>query len=201
MNGTLCSTREIVDAFHRLVHSVKEFSDTEFKESLSSFHLFKKMYVKIKKEIVTFKVPDLDMSKNGKHLTTSEWNDMLNKPDIMVIDTRNTYEVSLGSFKNAINPQTENFGDFAKWAEENLSHLDHKQPIAMFCTGGVRCEKSTAYLKQRFGFENVYHLKGGILKYLEEVKKEESLWQGNCFVFDYRLAVDHQLRPMVQSEE
>jgi len=121
----------------------------------------------------------------------ADWNKLISDPDVLLIDTRNDYEVQIGTFKNAINPQTETFREFPEYVKDHLDKDTHKK-VAMFCTGGIRCEKSTAYLKEQ-GFEEVYHLEGGILKYIEEVPKEESLWQGECFVFDDRVAVNHQL--------
>lgn len=127
----------------------------------------------------------------GTYVKPREWNALVEDPEVLVIDTRNDYEVEIGSFKNAIDPQTKTFRDFPNWAEKNLDKTQHKK-VAMFCTGGIRCEKSTAYLKEN-GFDEVYHLEGGILKYLEEVPKDQTLWQGECFVFDNRVAVNHDL--------
>ena len=128
----------------------------------------------------------------GTYVKPADWNDLISDPDVVLVDTRNDYEVEIGTFENAIDPKTASFRDFPSWAKKNLDRDKHKK-VAMFCTGGIRCEKSTAYLKEQ-GFEEVYHLQGGILKYLEEVPSEQTLWQGECFVFDNRVAVDHDLK-------
>ncbi len=128
----------------------------------------------------------------GTYVKPADWNDLISDPDVVLVDTRNDYEVEIGTFENAIDPKTTSFRDFPSWAKKNLDRDKHKK-VAMFCTGGIRCEKSTAYLKEQ-GFEEVYHLQGGILKYLEEVPSEQTLWQGECFVFDNRVAVDHDLK-------
>ena len=129
----------------------------------------------------------------GTYVTPSDWNQVISDPETVVVDTRNDYEIYLGTFKNAVNPKTATFKEFPAWAGENLDPQKHKK-VAMFCTGGIRCEKSTSYLKEQ-GFEEVYHLKGGILKYLEETPQEQSLWDGECYVFDDRVAVGHGLAP------
>jgi UPF0176 protein len=150
------------------------------------------MKVKLKKEIVTMGVEDIDPSRSvGAYVEPKDWNDLVSDPEVTLIDTRNTYECAIGSFRGAIDPKTRHFREFPQFAVEALDPGVHKK-VAMFCTGGIRCEKSTAYLKEQ-GFEKVYHLKGGILGYLSEIPEEESLWQGECFVFDNRVAVDHNL--------
>ena len=128
----------------------------------------------------------------GTYVKPADWNELISDPDVLLVDTRNDYEVQIGSFKNAIDPKTKTFREFPEWAAENLDRNKHKK-IAMFCTGGIRCEKSTAYMKEQ-GFDEVYHLQGGVLKYLEEIPKQQTLWQGECFVFDNRVAVDHDLK-------
>ena len=128
----------------------------------------------------------------GTYVKPSDWNALISDPEVVVVDTRNDYEVEIGTFKNAIDPQTKTFRDFPAWAGENLNKEKHKK-VAMFCTGGIRCEKSTAYMKEQ-GFDEVYHLEGGILKYLEEVPQDQTLWEGECFVFDNRVAVGHDLK-------
>jgi len=146
----------------------------------------------LKKEIVTLGVSDIDpKNSNGTYVKPSDWNELINDPDVILIDTRNNYEFEIGSFRGSINPHTETFREFPSYTKNNLEKYRDKK-IAMFCTGGIRCEKSTAYLKSK-GFKNVFHLQGGILKYLEEVNEEESLWEGECFVFDDRVAVKHNL--------
>ena len=150
------------------------------------------MKVKLKKEIVTMGVEDIDPNKDvGTYVDAADWNALISDPDVILVDTRNHYEFEIGTFKGAIDPKTETFREFPAYAKANLDPQKHKK-VAMFCTGGIRCEKSTAYMKQQ-GFDEVYHLKGGILKYLEDVPKEESLWEGECFVFDNRVAVNHAL--------
>ena len=159
----------------------------KFKISFAEILPFKKMKVKIKKEIVTFDVEELDLSQKGEYLTPKEWDELMKKDDTIVIDTRNYYEYAMGTFRGAINPHIHHFTELPKWLKGNLKEGDKKKNIAMFCTGGIRCEKSTAYLKQ-LGFENVYHLKDGIIKYLEDNQKNpNSTWQGGCFVFDDRI--------------
>lgn len=156
---------------------------------------FRKMKVRLKKEIVHLGRPDLNPLTHpvGTYVEPGEWNDLIRDPEVRVIDTRNDFECEVGTFERAENPHTESFADFPGYVKDQLDP-ERDRKVAMFCTGGIRCEKATAYLKER-GFEEVYHLKGGILKYLEEVPEEESLWKGECFVFDDRITVDHQLRP------
>lgn len=197
INSTLTGERVHIDAFYKFITSMPEFSDMEFKESFSDYLPFKKLKVRLKPEIVRLKDDELlqlDMAKVGTHLDSDEWDKMISSKDTITIDTRNDYEVIFGTFKNAINPKTRNFSDLPEWVERNLKGVDKKTPIAMFCTGGIRCEKSTAYMKN-IGFKNVYHLKGGILKYIEDKKGKESMWEGKCFVFDDRVAVDSDLDP------
>ena len=149
--------------------------------------------MKLKKEIVTMGVEGIDPRQVvGTYVNPSDWNALISDPEVVVVDTRNDYEVEIGTFKNAIDPQTKTFRDFPAWAGKNLNKEKHKK-VAMFCTGGIRCEKSTAYLKEQ-GFDEVYHLEGGILKYLEEVPQDQTLWEGECFVFDNRVAVGHDLK-------
>ena len=152
------------------------------------------MKVRLKREIVTMGQPDVDPIANGTghYVDPADWNDLITAPDVAVIDTRNDYEVAIGTFDGAIDPMTKTFGEFPAWWEEN-KHRFHNKRIAMFCTGGIRCEKSTNFLMGQ-GVEDVYHLKGGILKYLEEVPQEESTWDGECFVFDARVSVGHALK-------
>ncbi len=150
------------------------------------------MKVRLKKEIVTLGVKGIDPTRQaGEYVAPEHWNDLISQAGVRLIDTRNDYEVNLGTFAGAENPRTQSFRDFPAWVEEHLDS-DKDQPLAMFCTGGIRCEKSTAYLKE-LGYQNVYHLEGGILNYLEKVPADKSLWQGDCFVFDNRVTVDHDL--------
>ena len=163
-----------------------------YKESFDETVPFYRTKVKLKKEIVTMGVETIDPNKIvGTYVKPSEWNALISDPDVLLVDTRNDYEVNIGQFQGAVNPKTETFREFPQYVKANLNPEQHKK-VAMYCTGGIRCEKSTAYLKEQ-GFEAVYHLEGGILKYLEEVPKADSMWQGECFVFDNRVAVDHSL--------
>ncbi|MEX2367759.1 MAG: rhodanese-related sulfurtransferase [Pseudohongiellaceae bacterium] len=193
INGTIAGSRQGMDAVLAWLRSDPRLSDLDCKEAFDDEIPFYRSKVKLKKEIVTMGVEGIDPKhKTGTHIEARHWNRLIGDPDILLIDTRNQYEVEIGTFKNAVNPGTESFREFPDYVARNLDPARHKK-VAMFCTGGIRCEKSTAYLKEQ-GFEEVYHLKGGILKYLEEVKPEDSLWQGECFVFDNRVAVDHSLQ-------
>ncbi|MEH6627794.1 MAG: rhodanese-related sulfurtransferase [Motiliproteus sp.] len=193
INGTVAATREQMKALLDWLKSDPRLADLDHKESYSSQLPFKRCKVKLKKEIVTMGVEGIDPKQVvGTYVKPADWNALISDPEVLVIDTRNDYEVEIGTFANAINPQTETFREFPPFVAENLDKNQHKK-VAMFCTGGIRCEKSTAYLKEQ-GFEEVFHLQGGILKYLEEVPAQESLWQGDCFVFDDRVSVDHQLK-------
>ena len=192
INGTICGPREGVDAVKAWLDADGRFDGLSYKESLSEELAFYRTKVKLKKEIVTMGVEGIDPANIvGTYVKGEEWNKLISDPDTILIDTRNDYEVAIGTFKNAVNPNTTTFREFPQWAADNLDKNKHKK-VAMFCTGGIRCEKSTAYLKEQ-GFEEVYHLDGGILKYLEEMPQQNSLWQGECFVFDQRVAVKHGL--------
>ena len=192
VNGSFAGNREQMDLFYEFIRQDTRFADLNFKETFDKENPFEKTKVKLRKEIVTMGINGIDPLKSvGTYLTPEEWNELISDPDVVLIDTRNDYEYGLGTFKNAINPNTENFRNFPEYVQEHL--LDKKdKKIAMFCTGGIRCEKSTAYLKD-LGFENVFHLHDGILNYIEKIPKEQSLWEGQCFVFDNRVAVDEQL--------
>ncbi len=192
INGTICGTREGVDALSAWLLADGRFNDLSYKESFADEPAFYRTKVKLKKEIVTMGVDGINPAHIvGTYVKGDDWNTLLNDPETIVIDTRNDYEVAIGTFKNAVNPNTTSFREFPQWAADNLDSRKHKK-VAMFCTGGIRCEKSTAYLKEQ-GFDEVFHLDGGILKYLEEVPAADSLWQGECFVFDQRVAVKHGL--------
>ena len=194
INGTIASENENITAFLDLLLGDIRFQDAEIKKSYAATMPFHRMKVRTKKEIVTMNVPDIDpLISRGTYIDAADWNQVLNDPETLVIDTRNDYEVAIGTFEGAVNPQTKNFSEFPQFVAEHLDPVKHKK-VAMFCTGGIRCEKSTAYLKKQ-GFDNVVHLKGGILKYLENISPQESKWQGECFVFDDRTAVTHQLQP------
>lgn len=189
INGGFAGEIAKVYAFYDFLREDSRFTDLIFKETFDNFIPFEKAKVKLRKEIVTLGVPGIDPRREtGKHVNPSEWNALIADPDVLVVDTRNTYEFELGSFKNSVNPQTENFRDFPKYVAENLMDKKHKK-IAMFCTGGIRCEKSTAYLKS-LGFNEVYQLEGGILNYFKEVAAENSMWEGGCFVFDDRITIN-----------
>ncbi|RUO18987.1 hypothetical protein CWE08_10535 [Aliidiomarina iranensis] len=192
INGTICGTRNAIDNVLNWLKSDSRFADLEHKESPSETQAFYRTKVKLKKEIVTMGLDWVD-PKNivGTYVAPEEWNRIISDPEVLLIDTRNDYEYAVGTFKGAINPKTETFREFPEYVKEHLDKEKHKK-VAMFCTGGIRCEKSTAYLKE-LGFNEVYHLHGGILKYLEEVPAEESMWDGECFVFDQRVTVKHGL--------
>ena len=188
INGTVAGDRKSVDSIHQFLLN-EGFTTMEYKESFSSEKPFRKMKIKHKKEIVTLGVEVKPRDLVGHYLDPKEWNDLIARDDVILVDTRNDYEYKAGTFKGAIDPKTESFRDFPEYVKQNLA--DHKnKKIAMFCTGGIRCEKSTSLLLQE-GFEEVYHQKGGILKYLEEPPADESMWEGECFVFDGRTAVTH----------
>ena len=192
INGTISGSRSGIDAVLKHIRSMPGCSDLEHKESFASEIPFKRMKVKLKKEIVTMGQPHIDPTINvGNYIEPSDWNNLISQDDVIVIDTRNDYEVAIGSFDGAIDPETKSFGEFPEWWEENRSKYQDKR-VAMFCTGGIRCEKSTNFLLNE-GVKDVYHLKGGILKYLEEVPEKNSKWNGECFVFDSRVSVKHGL--------
>lgn len=192
INGTVVGSRSAIDSLLSFLKSDDRLADLEHKESLSDDIPFHRTKVKLKKEIVTLGRPNIDPNINvGTYVEAKDWNKLISDPDVMLVDTRNHYEYQIGSFKNAIDPETTNFREFPDYVKQNLDPEKHKK-IAMFCTGGIRCEKASAYMLNQ-GFEEVYHLKGGILKYLEEVSADESLWEGECFVFDGRVSVDHAL--------
>lgn len=189
INGSFAGTAEDVFFLYEYLRIDPRFSDLTFKETFDEFMPFEKAKVKFRSEIVTLGVPGIDPLKaTGYRVPPDEWNEVLNDPDVLVIDTRNEYEFELGTFQNAINPHTAHFRDFPAYVSEQLMDKKDKK-IAMFCTGGIRCEKSTAYLLS-LGFKNVSQLEGGILAYLETIPKEESLWGGGCFVFDERITID-----------
>jgi UPF0176 protein len=193
INGTVAGTQEGIDAVLTWLEKDSRLTGIVHKESFDSEMPFYRTKVKLKKEIVTMGVEGIDpLEVVGTYVKPKDWNALISDPDVVLVDTRNDYEVQIGTFKNALNPDTETFREFPAYVKENLNPEKQKK-VAMFCTGGIRCEKSTAYMKEQ-GFEEVYHLEGGILKYLEEVKKEESLWEGECFVFDNRVSVDHDLK-------
>ncbi len=192
INGTVAGSRAAVDTLIAWLKSDPRLAELDCKQSYTNIPPFNRTKVKLKKEIVTMGVEGIDPKQVvGTYVAPKDWNSLISDPEVLLIDTRNDYEYQVGTFVNAINPNTESFREFPQYVKEHLDPNKHSK-IAMFCTGGIRCEKSTAYLKEQ-GFEEVYHLKGGILKYLEEVPAQESLWQGECFVFDERVTVNHHL--------
>ncbi|TYB90566.1 rhodanese-related sulfurtransferase [Oceaniovalibus sp. ACAM 378] len=194
VNGTIAGTRSGIDAVLAHLRGLPGCSGLEWKESGAESPPFRRMKVRLKREIVTMGQPSVDpLAAVGHHVAPADWNALIAAPDVAVIDTRNDYEVAIGSFEGAVDPETGTFGDFPAWWEANRERFAGKR-IAMFCTGGIRCEKSTSFLLGQ-GVEEVFHLKGGILKYLEDVPEEKSLWRGECFVFDKRVAVGHGLSP------
>lgn len=204
INGTVAGRREAIDSFLSYLRQDPRFSDVKPKESFVTAIPFYRMKVRLKKEIVTMGVPATDLGQlTGSRVDYKQWNKLISDPEVLVIDTRNEYEHKIGTFKNAISPQTKTFREFPGFVDKKMDTNKHKK-VAMFCTGGIRCEKATNYLMTQ-GFEAVYHLHGGILKYLEDLREasqkedpknngqEENLWEGDCFVFDARVAVDKNL--------
>ncbi|THF88604.1 rhodanese-related sulfurtransferase [Deinococcus sp. KSM4-11] len=191
INGTVAGSREGIDAVKAVLVELG-FGNLEFKESTASVQPFRRFKVRLKAEIVTFGVPVAPREQVGTYVRAAEWNALLADPDVIVIDTRNRYEVKAGAFRGAVNPQIDSFREFPTWLDEHAGELDGRR-VAMYCTGGIRCEKSTSLLLQR-GFTDVFHLQGGILRYLEEVPQEASRWDGECFVFDGRVTVGHGVK-------
>lgn len=194
INGTIAGNREGIDAVLAHVRALPGCAGLDWKESHAETMPFRRMKVRVKSEIVTMGQPGVDPQLGtGHYVEAAEWNALIAAPDVAVIDTRNAYEVAIGTFRGAVDPGTEAFREFPAWWQANRQRFEGKR-IAMFCTGGIRCEKSTNFLLGQ-GVDQVFHLKGGILKYLEDVPEEQSLWQGECFVFDGRVSVGHGLRP------
>ena len=194
LNGTVAGPQEGIHALLAYLEDDGRFEGLSHKESWSDENPFLRMKVRLKKEIVTLGQEGIDPTQEvGQYVKPTEWNALISRPDVHVIDTRNDYEIEIGTFHRAINPDTTSFREFPAWVE-NAEQLKEKPAVAMFCTGGIRCEKATAYMLQQ-GFKEVYHLEGGILKYLETIPKSESLWEGECFVFDDRVSVNHELEP------
>ena len=192
INGTIAGTREGIDAVLAHIRRLPGCSDLDWKESTATEMPFARLKVRLKKEIVTMGQPNVNPTAAvGAYVNPKDWNDLISDPNVAVIDTRNDYEIEIGTFEGAIDPETKAFGEFPDWWRRNHNRFAGKK-IAMFCTGGIRCEKSTNYLIGQ-GVDEVYHLKGGILKYLEEVPEDQSLWRGECFVFDQRVSVGHGL--------
>lgn len=194
INGTIAGTRDGIDAVLAHIRALPGCEGLDWKESPAEVMPFGKMKVRLKREIVTMGQPDVDpRAAVGHYVEPADWNALISAPDVAVIDTRNDYEVGIGTFAGAVDPGTRSFRDFPAWWQANRDRFAGKR-VAMFCTGGIRCEKSTNYLLSQ-GVEDVFHLKGGILKYLEEVPQQDSLWQGDCFVFDGRVSLTHGLQP------
>ena len=196
VNGTICAQENVIEIVMNLFKKYINIRHLNIKVSFSEKKVFKKLKIKIKKEIVTMGVPEINPLKDaGTHLKATDWNKLIEEKNTIIIDTRNHYEVSIGTFENSINPKTNNFSEFPNWVDDHLeSHLENNEStnIAMFCTGGIRCEKATSLLKKK-GYKNIFHLKGGILQYLDDISEEENLFEGECFVFDKRVALDRGL--------
>ena len=195
LNGTISGSKKNIDKAIAYIRQLKNFKDTDVKFSEANINPFIRLKIKLKEEIVTIGDKTISpVNMSGNYIEPKNWNDVIDDDNTILIDTRNDYECSIGTFKNAINPKTVKFRDFPEWVKnQNFSKEDKKnKKIAMFCTGGIRCEKASSLMKQQ-GFKNVSHLRGGILNYIETVHEQESLWQGECFVFDDRVSVDHKL--------
>jgi UPF0176 protein len=194
INGTIAGTPEAIEAMLDVIRALPGCADLEVKRSTAATMPFHRMKVREKREIVTMGHPHIDPLDAGNYVAPEDWNALITAPGTITIDTRNDYEVAIGSFAGAIDPATPTFSDFPAWFHANRAALAAAPAVAMFCTGGIRCEKATALLKSE-GIENVHHLQGGILKYLETMPEAESLWHGECFVFDERVSVGHGLAP------
>jgi len=202
INGTIAGTDAAIEAVLAHIRALPGCADLQPKTAWADHMPFHRMKVRLKKEIVTLGLPDLEPAANaGTYVAPADWNALIADPDVVVIDTRNDYEVAIGAFARAVDPKTSSFSAFPAWFRDYRAELEHERgpdapplKVAMYCTGGIRCEKSTAFLKSE-GIEDVFHLRGGILDYLEQVPEPESLWRGECFVFDERVAVGHGLSP------
>ena len=195
INGTISSSNHNdIDSSIKFLKTISGFKNFDVKYSFSEQDPFARLKVKLKDEIVTIGDASVDPKKNvGKYVQPEDWNHLISSDEVLVLDTRNTYEYSIGSFQNSVQPETTNFREFPAWVEQlDRSGTDKTKKIAMFCTGGIRCEKASSLMKAK-GFENIYHLQGGILNYMEKVDEEDSLWEGECFVFDDRVAINHKL--------
>jgi UPF0176 protein len=193
INGTIAGSRTGIDAILANIRALPGCGDLEHKESTAAENPFLRMKVRLKREIVTMGQPDVDpLASVGTYVEPEDWNDLISQDDVVVIDTRNDYEVAIGTFDGAIDPETASFREFPEWWRENANRFGNRK-VAMFCTGGIRCEKASNFLLGE-GVPEVYHLRGGILKYLEKVPETDSLWHGDCFVFDQRVSVGHGLK-------
>lgn len=194
INGTIAGTDQAIAAVLSYLQADPRLTDLEWKQSVADSFPFDRLKVRLKKEIVTLGLPEVDPNQQvGTYVSPTDWNSLISDPEVTLVDTRNDYEVAIGTFEGAQNPQTDAFRQFPDYVKTHLDPQQHRK-VALFCTGGIRCEKASSYMLAQ-GFQEVYHLKGGILKYLEEVPPEDSLWQGECFVFDQRVAVRHGLEP------
>lgn len=195
INGTIAApSHDSIDLFMSFVRRDSRLADLEYKQSYAHLPPFERMKVRLKREIVTIGLSQINPNQQvGTYVNPQDWNALISNPEVTLIDTRNNYEVSIGTFKGAKNPQTDTFREFPDYIHQHIEPTQHKK-VALFCTGGIRCEKASSFMLSQ-GFQEVYHLKGGILKYLEEVPQQESLWQGECFVFDQRVAVAQGLSP------
>jgi len=193
INGTVAGSNKSMDEFKLFLQKKKLLNESNFKISFASIEPFPRLKIKIKDEIVSIGNKKADpLAQVGDYVEPEDWNRLINRKDVLVIDTRNTYENAIGSFKNSIQPQTTNFREFPEWINTLDKKVDKNTEIAMFCTGGIRCEKASSLMKAK-GFKNIYHLHGGILNYMEKIDEEDSMWQGECFVFDDRVALNHKL--------
>ena len=195
INGTLAGEKSSINEFKNFLKSKNLYEAKNFKTSHCEYDPFPRLKIKLKDEIVTIGNKLVDPKKIvGEYIPPEDWNQLIADEEVMVLDTRNTYEHSIGSFKNAIQPETTNFREFPAWLDRvQASGLDKNKKVAMFCTGGIRCEKASSLMRSK-GFENIYHLQGGILNYLEKINEEDSLWKGECFVFDDRVSINHKLQ-------
>lgn len=193
VNGTIAGPPDVMDEVISSIREITGFANLETKISHAPYMPFLRLKVRLKKEIVTIGDDTVDPTKRvGTYVEPEKWNELISDPDVVVLDTRNDFEVRIGSFEGAIDPHTTSFGEFPEFVKKNFDPTKHKK-IAMFCTGGIRCEKASSYMLDQ-GFEEVYHLKGGILKYLETIPEDNSKWHGDCFVFDRRIGVGHGLK-------
>ncbi len=189
INGTMAGSPEIIDRLLTLLAERTGLDRAEIKFSTANAPPFRRLKFKLKREIITFRNAAVDPTRPGQYVDPAAWNALLADPEVLLLDTRNSYESALGTFNGAVTPPLDTFSDFSDYVREHLDPAQHRK-VAMFCTGGIRCEKASAYMLQQ-GFPEVYHLKGGILKYLEDIPSESSRWQGACYIFDERVSVNH----------
>jgi UPF0176 protein len=190
INGTMAGSPSTIDHLLNFLAERAGLTRSEVKFSTAEAPPFRRLKFKLKREIITFRNATVDPTRPGQYVDPNDWNALLADPEVLLLDTRNTYETAIGTFAGAVTPPLDTFSDFSDYVREHLDPTRHRK-VAMFCTGGIRCEKASAYMLQQ-GFPEVYHLKGGILKYLEEISTESSQWQGACYIFDERISVDHE---------